>query len=99
MDATGVTGFGAQGVGTLHTNESVAGNPRAGQQYKLGLDSRGRVVHIYSDGNRVTIVPHGAPKQALALTLFHQENQHEQQRQGLVNAARQLIAAAHGLPG
>lgn len=98
MDATGATGFGVSGPGTLHTNVNM-GSGRAGQSYKLGLDNKGRVVHIYSDGQRVTIVPHGQPKQALALTLFHQEDQQARHAAALQDVARQLMVAAHGLPG
>lgn len=36
---------------TLHT----PGNPRAGQQYRVGLTPDGRVVHLYQDGTRIVL--------------------------------------------
>src|SRR5689334_20711752 len=35
-------------------------NPRAGMSYSVGIDSKGRVVHIYRDGERIVMHTHAA---------------------------------------
>ena len=38
----------------------IGGNPRAGMSYSVGLDAKGRVVHIYRDGERIVMHTHAA---------------------------------------